>query len=455
MRAAAAFVLTFILALAAGILISPHQARRQARDALLTAQEGSPLDFVPGIPSVLVPEGSGDADSYNAALGLVRTGRYREAERRYLQMLVRDLRARRAMQGLVTLRRLLANQDPRELDRQAAAPRGTLESAGAAQPYSDAALSLLRQASAAAAAQIRAERRSKITSLLRVSAADLPHGSGGRAGTGNADGGPPGVRLGVLAFPWHPGTSRPDARGRTLSAEAEGLLGSQAVPDARPRQLAHPRHPMVKPGPQRVARAPRTPLRVPVSAGPAARRVPPPRPFVARRGTTIAGRTAGGSGGPPASGSRNSSSPGAAGGEGGGASGVAGSSAGGAHSGGTGGASTSGPGAGGSSAGSGTAGGGSPAGADPGNAAGAGGGSGGGHGNGGNSNGGNGDHGNGGNGGGHGNGGKGADNGGGNGGHGNGGHDGGGNGGHGSGGDGGGNGGGNGGNGGHEGNNGK
>src|SRR5262249_555493 len=122
MQAVIIFSLSFVLTVLIGSLFLPETPRAASPTRAPVSTRAPTLDFLPGLPSLT---GRTDTDSkdYERASQLVRNGQYRAAENIYLQILTRDPQDSRAMQGLVTLQRLLTNQDPQKLSAQAEAYR--------------------------------------------------------------------------------------------------------------------------------------------------------------------------------------------------------------------------------------------------------------------------------------------------------------------------------------------
>src|ERR1700736_6626414 len=118
MRALVAFLLSFVLVGPVGEWILPSP-RAKPKAQAGSARMRPILDFLPSVPSIAVPRIGDNSKQYEDAWRLLKAGRWHSAETAYLQIVMRAPRDRKAMEGLVTLQRLLANQDPTRLREQA------------------------------------------------------------------------------------------------------------------------------------------------------------------------------------------------------------------------------------------------------------------------------------------------------------------------------------------------
>src|SRR5690348_11391933 len=108
MQAVVIFSLSFVLTVLIGSLFLPDTPRSASPTRAPVSTPVPTLDFLPGLPSLAAGAGNATQD-YERASQLARNGQYRAAENIYLQILTRDPQDSRAMQGLVTLQRLLTN----------------------------------------------------------------------------------------------------------------------------------------------------------------------------------------------------------------------------------------------------------------------------------------------------------------------------------------------------------
>ena len=143
----------------------PLRSKPEARSAAAPS-----LDFIPALPSFTVPPLDDLPKQYSQAWQLLRSSRYRAAERSYLQILMRNPKDQKAMHGLVAVQRFLANQDRQTLKRQA--QRYRLAVADRRLPegrYARREMELLAKASESASKEIETERALKVTALSRIS----------------------------------------------------------------------------------------------------------------------------------------------------------------------------------------------------------------------------------------------------------------------------------------------
>ncbi|HET9001820.1 MAG TPA: tetratricopeptide repeat protein, partial [bacterium] len=170
MRAIVAFLLSFVLAVTIGSLILPDNTPKIKPKRLVgTAPVPPTLDFLPGLPSLIVPRLDDASKRYEKAWRLLKAGKYRAAEGAYLQILIRNPQDQKAVQGLVMLQRLLANQDPKRLQEQAEGYRRTIALGQVTEEqYSPRELELLAEASLSAANEIVSEQNLKVSSLSKV-----------------------------------------------------------------------------------------------------------------------------------------------------------------------------------------------------------------------------------------------------------------------------------------------
>jgi hypothetical protein len=128
------------------------------------------LDFLPSVPSIAVPRIGDNSKQYEEAWRLLKAGQWRPAETAYLQIVMRAPRDRKAMEGLVTLQRLLADQNPARLQEQAETYRRAIAEGGATEGlYTPREMELLAEANLLAVTEITAEQNLKMNSHSTVS----------------------------------------------------------------------------------------------------------------------------------------------------------------------------------------------------------------------------------------------------------------------------------------------
>jgi hypothetical protein len=170
MRAGVAFLLSFVIAVTIGSLILPDNTPKIRQKPLAGSVPLPPsFDFLPGLPSLIVPRLDDASKRYEQAWQLLKAGKYGAAESVYLQILIRNPQDQKAMQGLVMLQRLLANQDPEKLLEQAEAYRGAIAKGQTTdEQYSPRELELLAGASLTGANEIVSEQNVKVTIVTGV-----------------------------------------------------------------------------------------------------------------------------------------------------------------------------------------------------------------------------------------------------------------------------------------------
>jgi hypothetical protein len=176
MRVLAAFLLSFVLVGTVGALILPSPSPRAKPKSPAGSVPVKPiLDFLPDVPSFVVPRREDTSKGYAEAWRLLKAGEWRTAEGAYLDIVIRTPQDRKAMQGLVTLQRLLASQNPKRLQEQAEAYRRAIAEGRTAEGrHTPREMELLAEASLLAATEISAEQNLKLSSASRVSvSADL------------------------------------------------------------------------------------------------------------------------------------------------------------------------------------------------------------------------------------------------------------------------------------------
>jgi len=171
MRVLVAFLVSFVLVGTVGALILPAPSPRAKTKPPTAAAPVKPiLDFLPGVPSFTVTHGEDTAKEYAEAWRLLKAGRWRTAERAYLQMLMHNPQDQKAMWGLVALQRFLANQNPERLQEQAEAYRRAIaEGRTLGGGYTPREMELLAEASLFAMTEITAEQNLKVSSDSRAS----------------------------------------------------------------------------------------------------------------------------------------------------------------------------------------------------------------------------------------------------------------------------------------------
>lgn len=171
MRALAAFLISFVLVGTVGILIMPSPGpRTKPKPPTGSALVRPTLEFLPGLPSLAVPRIDDTSKRYEEAGRLLKAGEWRTAERAYLQIVIRSPQDYKAMQGLITLQRLLANQNPNRLQEQAKAYRRAIAEGWTMEDqYTPREMELLAEASLFAVNEITTEQNLKLIPHSRVS----------------------------------------------------------------------------------------------------------------------------------------------------------------------------------------------------------------------------------------------------------------------------------------------
>jgi hypothetical protein len=170
MRALVAFLLSFVLVGTIGALILPDpHPRAKPKLPAGSAPIRPTLDFLPEIPSLAVPRIDDTSKRYEQAWRLLKAGRWRAAERAYLQIVIRSPHDQKGMQGLVILQRLFANEDPTRLQEQAEAYRRAIaEGRSTENQYTPREMELLAEASLLAVNESTAEQNLKLSAHSRV-----------------------------------------------------------------------------------------------------------------------------------------------------------------------------------------------------------------------------------------------------------------------------------------------
>lgn len=164
MRAVVAFVVSFAFVVTVGVLMLPDMAPRPQ------AQVVASFEIVPNPISLVVPRLDDASQQHAEAWRLLKARQYPAAEDAYLQILVRNPHDGQAQAGLVTLRRLQANQDPQTLREQAAAyRRAIVEGRGTDEKSSPRKLELLAEACLSAASEITTEQNLRVAVSSKVS----------------------------------------------------------------------------------------------------------------------------------------------------------------------------------------------------------------------------------------------------------------------------------------------
>jgi hypothetical protein len=171
MRALVAFLISFALVGTVGTLILPSPGpRAKPKPPTGSAAVKPTLEFLPGLPSLAVPRIDDTSKRYEEAWRLLKAGQWHTAERAYLQIVTHSPQDHKAIRGLVTLQRLLANQNPKRLQEQAEAYRRAIaEGRTVDDQYTPREMELLAEASLFAMNEIATEQNLKLIPQSRVS----------------------------------------------------------------------------------------------------------------------------------------------------------------------------------------------------------------------------------------------------------------------------------------------
>jgi Polysaccharide biosynthesis/export protein len=159
MRVLVACVVSFAVALiVGGFMLSGMVPHFKAKPVKRDAPDTLSLEMLPALPSLRATRREGMSDQYAQAWRLLKAGQYRAAESAYLQILMGEPHDRKAIGGLVTARRLRANQDPQKLQEDAAGyRRAIVEGRTMEGNYTPREMELLAEASLSAAREIQLE----------------------------------------------------------------------------------------------------------------------------------------------------------------------------------------------------------------------------------------------------------------------------------------------------------
>jgi hypothetical protein len=171
MRIFVAFLLSFALVGTVGALVLPDpRPRAKLRPPAGSVPVEPVLNFLPGVPSFVVPRSEDTSKGYKEAWRLLKAGQWRAAEGAYLQIAIRTPQDRKAMQGLVTLQRLLTNQNPKRLQEQAEAYRRAIAEGRTTEGrHTPREMELLAEASLLAVTEITTEQSLELSADSRVS----------------------------------------------------------------------------------------------------------------------------------------------------------------------------------------------------------------------------------------------------------------------------------------------
>jgi hypothetical protein len=170
MRSIVAFSLSFVLAVTVGSLLLPETPRKASQTRPPASPVSPTLDFLPGLPALVTSHLDDAVKQHERAWGLLRAGQYSAAQNAYLQILIRNPQDLRAMQGLVTVQRLLTNQNPQKLYARVQAYRRSIATGQRADgQYALREMKLLIETSLSAAREISAEQNLRASSFSMIS----------------------------------------------------------------------------------------------------------------------------------------------------------------------------------------------------------------------------------------------------------------------------------------------